>query len=1252
MADFNLGRLRFVWKGNWALGTAYVRDDVVKFGGSSYVCVTAHTSVTSFATNSSKFELMTEGGTPTTTLGDISYRGSSADQRLAIGTTGQALLVSSSGIPAWTGLVEAQNVYYVSEDGSDANDGKNLNKAFRTIKYACSQVVGPAVIQVKTGVYQEQLPLVVPAGVSVIGDSQRTTEIQPVNISATGATRVATTGAGTSTTIIVQNSQTTGNEWQVGATLSGTGIGGTVTITSIATNTPTSGFTTLTVSFTSQAVTAGTVTIISNYSEGTMWQLSNGALLHKMFFTGMTGFSPSLSAPEDIREATIKGVYVALNPDSPITSKSPYVLECSSFSTGGIGAVVDGDVHATGNKSIVFHAYTCINSDGVGFWVNGQGKAEIVSCFTYFCWFGYTTTNGGKIRSLSGNNSYGRYGVVSKGFDVTETTIDGTVYGNQLEHTALSRVGEFTVNETITGASSGAVGTITNVQTGANKLYYKITSGTFTAGETITGSTSGATATIATGGVTGQKGFVLVLTGLASEPKIGGSIEFTTGDTGSYVIKAVSGTYVNSSSRIIVSLAGEKVTASTDGTAFKIRYAFSQSRLTGHDFLSIGTGNATQTNYPGTPSLLPSQANEVIETYPGRVFYVSTDQDGNFRVGDYFKVDQATGSATLNANAFDLSGLTSLRLGSIGAQLGELVSEFSSDDTLSGNSNSAVPTEAAVRNYFPQVATNIIPSNDNSQDLGSPSKRWAHVYVGPGSVTIGTLTLTDNSGAFTVSSSTATPPTLSVPEINTGSVRYFQNNIIGGNSNEDIIIDTSGTGKLQVLADLNMTGTLSGPATFNIDPAAVGDNTGTVVIKGNLQVDGTTTTVNSTTLTVADKNIVLGSGAANDAAADGSGITVESGDGNKTLNWVDATDAWTSSEDFNLLTGKSYEIAGTVVLSSSEVLGTPTTATLAGAATTLGIGGSSGTVTIGNATITATNATSLNLNGASPSITTSSNGTASVFTTNALTGNLFSAATTITLGYNSTAGSTINISTGAVGSGNTKTVNIGTGAAAGSTTTVNIGSSTGTATAQVYGKLAIMGSSTGSVGLQAAASAGSATYILPNALPGTSGFALVSDTSGNMSWAAAGAAITTDTSTTTLYPAMSTSTSGNFTAAKVNTGITFNGTTGVLTTSGGFVESSSIALKENVNPITGALDAIMSLVGVTYDRKDGSKQNEAGLIAEAVEQVIPNIVSKDANGNAEGIYYSKLTAYLVEAIKSLKAEIDPLKEEIKKLKGE
>ena len=77
-------------------------------------------------------------------------------------------------------------------------------------------------------------------------------------------------------------------------------------------------------------------------------------------------------------------------------------------------------------------------------------------------------------------------------------------------------------------------------------------------------------------------------------------------------------------------------------------------------------------------------------------------------------------------------------------------------------------------------------------------------------------------------------------------------------------------------------------------------STGKVIIGGDLQVQGTTTTVDSTTMTVADKNIEIAKGAANDAAADGAGITVDSGDGDKTWNWVDATDAWTSSEHIHL----------------------------------------------------------------------------------------------------------------------------------------------------------------------------------------------------------------------------------------------------------------------------------------------------------------------------------------------------------------
>jgi hypothetical protein len=85
-----------------------------------------------------------------------------------------------------------------------------------------------------------------------------------------------------------------------------------------------------------------------------------------------------------------------------------------------------------------------------------------------------------------------------------------------------------------------------------------------------------------------------------------------------------------------------------------------------------------------------------------------------------------------------------------------------------------------------------------------------------------------------------------------------------------------------------------------------------LVVTGNLTVNGTTTTIDTQTLQVEDKNIILGYGSTSDVAVDGGGITL-TGATNKTFNWVDATDAWTSSEHMNLLTGKSYKINGTSI---------------------------------------------------------------------------------------------------------------------------------------------------------------------------------------------------------------------------------------------------------------------------------------------------------------------------------------------------
>lgn len=101
---------------------------------------------------------------------------------------------------------------------------------------------------------------------------------------------------------------------------------------------------------------------------------------------------------------------------------------------------------------------------------------------------------------------------------------------------------------------------------------------------------------------------------------------------------------------------------------------------------------------------------------------------------------------------------------------------------------------------------------------------------------------------------------------------------------------------------------LTGPATLVIDPAAIGDDTGTVQIRGSLQVDGTTTTVNSATLSVTDKNITVANGAANAGAANGAGLTVDGA--NATLTYVSASDTFA----FN----KNVTAAGATLTTADE----------------------------------------------------------------------------------------------------------------------------------------------------------------------------------------------------------------------------------------------------------------------------------------------------------------------------------------------
>ena len=99
----------------------------------------------------------------------------------------------------------------------------------------------------------------------------------------------------------------------------------------------------------------------------------------------------------------------------------------------------------------------------------------------------------------------------------------------------------------------------------------------------------------------------------------------------------------------------------------------------------------------------------------------------------------------------------------------------------------------------------------------------------------------------------------------------------------------------------------------------IGVATGTsLTLSGDLVVNGNTTTISSTTLEVGDKNIVLAKSSTTEAGADGGGITLK-GLVDHTWNWIDSTDAWTSSDHIDLASGKSYYINGTAVLNATSL---------------------------------------------------------------------------------------------------------------------------------------------------------------------------------------------------------------------------------------------------------------------------------------------------------------------------------------------
>ena len=207
-----------------------------------------------------------------------------------------------------------------------------------------------------------------------------------------------------------------------------------------------------------------------------------------------------------------------------------------------------------------------------------------------------------------------------------------------------------------------------------------------------------------------QTGSTIKVSGLTRIPGPGDNVAINGIEEVVYrlgTVTNITGTEPNYSADLLVFPNIKEEESPDHNTGVIIRQSYSQVRLTGHDFLDVGSGNVSSTRYPllyvdgVTSENQPQQQNEVLENGGGRVFYTSTDQDGNFRVGELFQVQQDTGVVTVNAAQFDLIGLTEISLG--GIQVGGsavVVREFSKDGTFVANSNNIVPTQAAIITYL------------------------------------------------------------------------------------------------------------------------------------------------------------------------------------------------------------------------------------------------------------------------------------------------------------------------------------------------------------------------------------------------------------------------------------------------------------------------------------------------------------------------------------------------------------------------
>ena len=349
-----------------------------------------------------------------------------------------------------------------------------------------------------------------------------------------------------------------------------------------------------------------------------------------------------------------------------IITKGPYIRNCTNFIQDSIGAKIDGFNADEGDKistigvqgSFNVDSYTQFNQGGIGVSVTNGAYCQLVSIFTICDDIAIYSGNGGQCDLTNSNSSFGTKGLVAEGIG-DQTSKCNDRYTGTVSSTATVSQNQIVVS-----------GVGNNRPYDGQALYFdrkyfivsdiKVTNGGsgYTSPPTVsidapTGPgvaiPAQATATVENGAVT----VVTVRSGgsqYTGVPNVtfsggGGSSAAATAEIDAIYYDVLESTEPSAGITTISLVQNLNNEVGVGLTAYFARQSF--QIVSSHSFQYIGAGNTIETAYPsrGGVSIVD---NEVITTDGGQINYTSTDQSGNFRIGDGVVINQTTGTVSGN----------------------------------------------------------------------------------------------------------------------------------------------------------------------------------------------------------------------------------------------------------------------------------------------------------------------------------------------------------------------------------------------------------------------------------------------------------------------------------------------------------------------------------------------------------------------------------------------------------------------------